>query len=304
MILYAYYPEMWRVWNKRPAHDDDFFDILLLGGSVLHRNWGSVEQQLLERLHRLGHRNVRTFNLAVPAHTSRDSWLKYAALSEHRFELVLFYHGVNEVRTNNAPPDVFREDYSHYWWYEILNTLAPYHGSASFSLPYTFRFLGVRAKQSIFPDRYIRDANLPRKEWVKYGRDHRSVASFESNLRSIVDEAGSRGDDMLFMTYALYVPGDYSPEKFKEKRLDYVLHLTPIEIVGRPEFVVATVAAHNEVVYRMAAENEGALFVDQARLMGDSPDSFNDPFHFTTQGCSRFVDNLVEALLPRLTRVE
>ena len=302
MILYAYYPEMWHVWNKKPAHDDDFFDILLLGGSALHPDWGSVEQQLMERLARSGHRNVRTFNLAVPAHTSRDSWLKYAALSDYRFELVMFYHAANEARTNNAPPEVFREDYSHYWWYEILNTLAPYHGSASFSLPYTYHFLGVRAKQSIFPDHYILDKGAPREEWVEYGGNHRSVASFESNLRSIVDEASSRGDGMLLMTYAIYVPEDYSLEKFKEKRLDYVLHLSPLEIFGRPEFVIATVAAHNEVVYRMAVENEGALFVDQARLMGNSSDSFNDPFHFTTTGCSNFVENLVEALLPRLSR--
>ena len=67
-------------------------------------------------------------------HTSRDSWLKYAALGEARFELVVFYDGIVERlrgtqdqgeimkkkkdetkrRANNAPPDIFREDYAHY----------------------------------------------------------------------------------------------------------------------------------------------------------------------------------------------
>ena len=33
------------------------------------------------------HPNVRIFNLAVPAHTTRDSWLKYAALGDARGDL-------------------------------------------------------------------------------------------------------------------------------------------------------------------------------------------------------------------------
>jgi hypothetical protein len=111
-ILYAYYPELQDVDTARPGprHDDKFYDILFLGGSALNRQWGAVEQVLLEQLFRYGHRNVRIFNLAMPAHTSRDSWLKYAALRKARFELVLFYHGINETRANNVPPELFRED--------------------------------------------------------------------------------------------------------------------------------------------------------------------------------------------------
>ena len=64
-----------------------------------------MEMELREQLAYLGQRNVRIFNLAMPAHTSRDSWLKYAALRDARFDLVIFYHGINEARVNNAPPE-------------------------------------------------------------------------------------------------------------------------------------------------------------------------------------------------------
>ena len=133
-ILYAYYPNLKQVDTERPAHDDAFYDIVFLGGSVLHRDWTPIERILREQLADNGHRNVRIFNLAVPAHTSRDSWLKYASFRDVRFELVVFYHGVNETRANNAPPQLFREDYAHYSWYKSVNMLAAYHGTAVFCL--------------------------------------------------------------------------------------------------------------------------------------------------------------------------
>jgi hypothetical protein len=106
-----------------------------------------VEQSLLEQLAFTGHRNVRVFNLSMPALTSRDGWLQYAAIGEGRFDLVMVYHGINDARANNAPPEIFREDYSHYSWYEIVNMLSAYHHRAHFALPYTVRYLGLRARQ-------------------------------------------------------------------------------------------------------------------------------------------------------------
>ena len=123
-ILWAYYPPLADIAADPPRNDDDTLDVLILAGSVPHHKYGSVENELLEQLHASGHTDVRIFNLATPAHTTRDSKIKYEAMSNVRFDLVLFYHGINESRTNNAPPDLFSEDYSHYAWYEIVNTLA------------------------------------------------------------------------------------------------------------------------------------------------------------------------------------
>lgn len=298
-ILYAYYPELRSVDTERPAQGDAFFDILFLGGSVLHRHWGQVEQALREQMAYNGHRNIRIFNLAMPAHTSRDSRLKYAALGEARFELVLFYHGINEARVNNAPPEIFREDYAHYSWYESVNTLASYHGTASFALPYTLHFLAIRMWHALTKDRYV-PTHSPRADWVQHGRIPRSALSFEHNLDAILDLATLRGDRALLMTFATHVPDDYSLEAFKDERLGYGLHLSPIEMWGAPEHVLKAVAVHNDIVRSIAAQRKEFLFVDQASLMAGSPRYFNDLCHFTVIGSSQFVEYLLRVLLPSL----
>jgi hypothetical protein len=306
-ILFAYYPELRTSGDlpgallsgapRLPTDRDALYDILFLGGSVLHRDWGSVELELREQLAYHGHRNVRIFNLAMPAHTSRDSLLKYAALGEARYDLVIFYHGINEARANNAPPEIFRHDYGHYSWYEAVNTLAPYHGTAFLALPYTLRYFIIRARYNLAKDRYLSTYHVP-KDWLQYARESRSAASFQQNLSAILDLASQRGERMLLMTFATYVPENYSFEAFKKKQLDYGLHLAPMEWWGRGEHVLATVAVHNEIVRGMAARHENVLFVDQASLIEGSARYFNDPCHFTVLGSIKFVENMLRVLLP------
>jgi hypothetical protein len=305
-ILFAYYPELRtsgdlpgalrRVASRPPAHKDEFYDILFLGGSVLHKDWSSVEMELREQLAYRGQRNVRIFNLAMPAHTSRDSFLKYAALGEARFDLVIFYHGINDARANNAPPAIFREDYGHYSWYEAVNTVAPYHGTAFLALPYTLRYLAVSARQALMKGRYLSTYHVP-EDWVQYGRKSRSAASFQQNLNAILDLASQRGDRMLLLTFATYFPKNYSFEAFKKKQLDYGLHRAPIEWWGPRDQVLATVGVHNDIVRSMVARHRNVLFEDQASLMQGSPRYFNDPCHLTVLGSTRFVENLIKVLV-------
>jgi hypothetical protein len=101
---------------------------------------------------------------------------------------------------------------------------------------------------------------------------------------------------MLLMTFATYVPENYSLEAFRKKQLDYGLHRAPIEWWGAREHVLATVAVHNEIVRNMAAQHKNVLFVDQASLMPQSGRYFNDPCHFTVLGSTKFVENLVRVL--------
>ena len=298
-ILYAYYPNLKKVDTERPSHGDAFYDILFLGGSVLHKDWTPIEQILHEQLAANGHRNVRIFNLAMPAHTSRDSRLKYAALGDARFELVVFYHGVNETRANNAPPHLFREDYAHYSWYKIVNTLAAYHGTASFALPYTLQYLAISLQYVATKNRYV-PTHRPRQSWISYGQDSRSAVSFKHNLGAVLDLAAQRDDRVLMMTFATYVPDNYSFEAFKAKRLDYGLHLTPIELWGAREHVMKTIAVQNEMMRSLAAQHEDVLFVDQASLITGSTRHFNDLCHLTVAGASKFVEYLLRVVLPQL----
>ena len=299
--LYALYPELKSVDEVQPRRGDGYYEILMLGESVLHPAWGEIEAALNERLSLEGLRSVRIFNLAVPAHTSRDSWLKYAALGGARFDLVMLYDGANETRTNNAPPDLFRADYSHYAWYATANTLAPSHGAAIFALPYTLRYTNARLRQIWRPDRYV-PVNEPRAEWVEYGREPRSAEAFERNVTAVLDVAVERRDPVMLMTVACWIPPNYTREAFAAKRLDYLLHRMPIEIWGRREYVVNAVNAHNQIVRRLATTRHDVLFVDQAALMEGSARNFDDPFHFTIAGSAAFAGHVVDALRSRLPK--
>lgn len=298
-ILYVSYPELRSVADAPPEAGDGFVDVLLLGGSPLHESWGRVEPELLEQLAGAGRHDLRLFNLAQPAHTSRDSLLKYAALEEFRFDGVVVYHGINETRANNAPPELFQDDYSHIAWYEIANALAAYHGSSRFALPFTLHYLALRTGQALAPGRYAPE-DAPRETWLRFGAEARSVASFEANLAAILAIAARRGEPVLLMTFATWVPADYSYEAFRAKRLDYQRHLSPIELWGRREHVLAAVEAHNAVVRRLADEHDAVVFVDQANRMPDGARYYEDACHFTASGSQRFAEHLVEALLPAL----
>ena len=297
--LFAFYPGLKAVDEAQPRRGDSYYDVLMLGASALHHSWGEVEPALAEQLARAGLRNVRIFNMAAPAHTSRDSLLKYAALADSRFDLVMIYDGANEVRTNNVPPQMFREDYSHYSWYGFLNVLAPSHGTALFALPYTLRYERALLRQRLAPAQFV-PATEVRPEWVEYGREAPSARAFEHNLTAILDLAAKRGDPVMLMTLAVWVPANYSPEAFAAKRLDYGLHRTPIEALGRRENVVHTLALHNDVIRRLAARRANVLFVDQAALMEGSGRNFDDPFHLTIAGSMAFVDHVLDVLRPYL----
>jgi hypothetical protein len=184
-------------------------------------------------------------------------------------------------------------------WYAVVNALAPYHGSARFALPYTARWLGIRSRLLGVTDRSV-SPGLPRPDWLAYAKDARGVASFEANLRALREQAAVRGDRVVLMTFATYVPADYSPEAFAARRLDYGLHLSPLEIWGRREDVLAALTLQNDVVRRLAAEREAVVFVDQARLMAGSARTFNDACHLTVLGSAEFVDHLMDALEPTL----
>jgi hypothetical protein len=295
-ILYGWYPKLARVDRARPSRDDGSFDVLLLGGSVLHPQWGRVPQELRRQLDAAGVGEHRIFDLAEIAQTSRDSRLKYEALADARFDLVVVYHGINETRANNAPPELFRADYSHYAWYEVLNALAPYHGKAHFALPLTVRYIAVRLRQRLGAERYV-PQHRPNEAWLAHGSELRSTESFRDNLEAIAALARERGDPLLLATFALYVPDDYSERAFAAKRLDYGLHRTPLERWGIPANVVAGVRAHNEVVRSLAADGDASFFVDEARLMPRGARSFDDACHLTPDGSQRFVELLLAPVL-------
>ena len=301
-VLYAVYPELWQMsWKDEDVRDQHPLRVLFLGGSALNPAWGNVEKEVQERLTVELERPVVIYNMAEIGHTSRDSLVKYRALAANRFDLVVFYHGINDARANNVPPERYRPDYSHYAWYDTVNALEARPGGRWIVLPATLRFLAVRAKDTLGLADYL-TMDAPRPDWLQYGADIKTAASFESNLREIVALASERQETLLVMTFATYVPAGYTPEAFRERKLGYTLHLSPIEMWGTPANVLSAVLRHNEVVRRVAESDARIRFVDQASEMPAEGRYFNDVCHLTAAGSHVFVDNMLATAVISLAK--
>lgn len=294
----AFYPEIGPLVAAPPRHDDAAFDVLLLGGSTLNVNFSPIGQLLAERLTLESGRRVQVHNLAMPGHTTLDSLYKYRQLASARFELVVVYHGINELRANNAPPESFRDDYSHYGWYELVRDVVDQGRLQPFSSPYTVRFVFRRVLARLGLRSYV-PVERPRPDWIAYGRDVRSRKPFRSNLEAIAALARSREERLMLATYAHHIPPDYSEEKFAARALDYVLYGSPIALWGDVENIRSGLAEHNAVVRAIVASDPHLEFIDIAAAIPDDGAYYDDVCHLTVAGSERFV----EALLPGALRV-
>ena len=294
----VFYPETRFSVGSPPSHDDANFDVLLLSGSALNAHFSPIGQLLAERLTLASGRPVRIHNFAMPGHTTLDSLYKYRKLAPAGVELVAVYHGLNELRANNVPPESFRDDYSHYGWYELVRDVVDGDALHPFALPYTVRFAFRRVLARLGLRDYV-PIERPNPEWLAFGREIRTREPFRRNLAAIVELARSRGERVVLMTYASHIPPGYSDAKFAARELDYVLYTAPIGLWGDVENVRAGLAAHNAVVRELAASQPDLELVDIEAAIPDEGRFYDDVCHLTVPGAEKFVD----ALLPVALRV-
>ena len=279
------YPELEQI--APPAAD---LDILLLGGSVLVERIGGIPSRLKKDLAEEGVTDFRVVNLSGLAHTTRDSYLKLRPLGDRRFDVVVAYHGINEVRANNCPPDLYRADYSHYAWYEMRNLTDRHLPTMDLSvIPFSFDFLFHRARQVLLEPRYV-PPHAPEREWLRYGSDIKTMGAFRANLEEIVSRTTRNDAAPILMTFAYYVPAAYSLSAFSSGDLDYASSTdrSPIEIWGHPRNVVAGIEAHNAVVRYLAARHPEAAFIDMEESIPKQGVYFSDICHLSERGSDRF----------------
>lgn len=291
-IWHSFYPEVEKsgVENQLITRDDETFDVLLLGGSVLHECFGDIAERLRAGLEARLSRPVRIYNLANLGMSSLDSRLKYERLTHQRFDLVLVYEGINDVYMNNCAATFFREDYTHVPRYQQIHLLGRHAELAYVTLPYTFRYL-----VSSGLDRFNLSTR-PRRDWHHHGADLKTPPAFAANLEAILAIAKERGDPVVLMTFAYHIPNDYNEADFWDKQLDYGRHVSPIELWGTPENVGRTLDAHNAVVRRLAKQHLDVTFIDQQGLMPTGRRYFDDVCHLSRAGCERFVDHILGGL--------
>ena len=290
-VYHYFYPELKEV---QPA-DASVKRVLLLGGSVLLNARTSITNLLAQTGD-----NYEVYSTAQSAQSSRDSLIKYRLLEDEKFDLVIFYHAINEVRANTIPPALFRDDYAHYSWYEFLNVLEQESSSTPLMLPVSLRLGWRKIRQELNSDDYV-PTHGAGDDLLRYGSDIKTRAAFESNLNSIIELARKKQEKLVVMSFAWYLPDDYTREKFELGALDYSsgpgVFATPTEIWGIPENVEKGIRQHNEVIRRIVDTPEKDLiFVDQEKLIPKSGKYFTDICHLTPAGNKLFAQNIITAL--------
>jgi hypothetical protein len=210
---------------------------------------------------------------------------------------VVLYQGINEVRSNNIDSETFKTDYSHFSWYERINTLSEHHNNSRWALAYTAEIFVIQLKQSLFPSSYL-PTHRPPPTLSAFGSDIKSAAAFEHNLRSMLKLAQQKDEPFFLISFASHLPDNYSLEGFLNKKLDYLVHDMPVEVWGEPANVAKGIAAHNGVLRSLRSQHPESHYIDLDRDMSQQGHFFNDICHFSLKGSQRFAQQLFDKLLP------
>lgn len=290
--------------EARIDREDGQYDILLLGGSALdrvHRSLGDESQQMQEAFSSVLGQSVRVWNLASPGMTTRDSAIKYRILSQWSkvFDLVIVYHGINDVRMNNCPPEIFRDDYTQGAFYEQLRRMERSWWRTVFTLPYTIEYFVIHQMDSKTLDLgcFVPRHRL-KEEWKQYGTDVKTRRTFRANLEDILARAEKHETPVLLSSFAWYIPADYSMAKLREGKLDYARFPAPsaVELWGTVPAVSAGLAVHNDVIADLARAHRQVLFLPGADVIGKDGSRFNDVCHLSEQGKKALLAAMVETL--------
>ena len=297
-LVYRFYPDLQDAVRDDPQ---GALRVLILGGSTLNRGFCDAESRLQEQLASWLGRDVRIVNLAVAAQGSLDSYYKYWYLRDRHFDLVVLYNGINELRANDVPGELRRDDYSHYAWYEEVNFLVRHYDLTRYGLVLPFYL----QHQAVSLDRKIisRGRKVPynsagiRPEWMPFGASIKSAVPFRRNLERTLSLARAKREPVLLMTFAYAIPEEYSRVRFEQGALGYDRSKPgePVEMWGRPEDIIRGLQVHNDII-REAANGTDVFFVDQDALMKHDPRNFIDVCHLSPAGSDQFVRHMVDKL--------
>lgn len=293
------------------AKDNGHFDVLLLGGSAMDRIARSLAEDSEEMASAFGEltdQPVRVYNLAAPALTTRDSLIKYQLMGDldKHFDLVVVYHGINDLRMNNIAPDRFESDYTHSGWYCQINRMQAYGRLLSvWTVPYTCEYTVLHILSSKKLDVFIPRHKL-NTDWMQYGEDIKTAGPFAKNLRQIAAAAKQRGEPLALVTFAWHMPEDYTVEALRADKLDYSGEVPPdaVENWGTPAAVRKGMAVHNGIVRNLGATHPDVMLVDVEPAIEKSGAMFNDVCHLSEAGKREWLKCVAPALKDNLSQTE
>ena len=279
------------LYEQLHDYSDEGVKILLLGGSVLY--FAGRENTLESAFEP----PARVYNLAQTAHSSHDSLTKYRYVLDrgYEFDYVIFYHGINDVRANNVPPELFSDDYTHYFFYRLTNTVFDDRNPAlrcmlHSALVFRIERLVTQLRETRFFGRNLVHMAFPREDWLLYGADVKSRNVFEKNLLEIAGLADEHGSRLIVPRFASHPAlADFAAGRQTGKTEQEMVRFA--EQWGLPGHVAQGIQAHNEVI---EMHSDRYSFVDTRAL--EEADHFVDPCHFTPKIQAEFLELLVDTL--------
>jgi len=297
LLFLRYYPELRELVEAADNKQADEESLLVLGGSVVSFMYCDMDTVLNYHLDSIRKRDIRVYSFAKPAQTSLDSWTKYRLLKDYSFDWVLFYHGINDTRSNNCPKEVFDLDYRHVGFYNEVYTLMRHPEMRFTVIPYSIDYIWQRIrvmagwKQEIPKEynvmEYFHEKKAPNRLWWEHGKDIKTRESFERNLRNIIELAKEKGEQLILSTYAHHQPDEYTLEKFVNKELGYVDHSWPTELYGEPAYIKQGIIAHNTVIREVQAEYPDLHFIEFQQQLPQEGQYFFDICHLTPPACDK-----------------
>lgn len=297
-IIDGFYKNLKHPAGQEVGPKTDVTRILILGGSVVSPGYSDLHTRLDTILtKRYGNvRNFEVINVAAPAHTSLDNLLKYQLLEDQRFDLVIYYEGINDTRVNNIPAADFRDDYSHVKWYSDIHMLLRHPEINVTVIPYLLDMAGNALYDKLTGKIYLEPIGVDPR-FAKFGRKLRTRPCYRKNIESIAAIAKARGDKLMLLSYASCFPQD-SLTGGKRDNFPYAkcMFATPIAMWGEPENVKAGIAQHNLMI-REVAEQYGAVLLDMENRMPKAPSLFCDVCHVSEPGAQRLAHEIVEFII-------
>ena len=297
-IIYKYYPEVKELSKQDILVNDNVNSILLLGASVLEPTFGSIEVELKNKL-KSENINAKIYNVSTPAHTSLDSRIKLSLLKDKHFDIIIFYHGINETRFNNCSDKFFKHDYSHIEFYKLIKPLLRSISNITI-IPYSINLLKVKFIKYISPESLMNQGKIVYNEKNKiYGEHIKTEQSFSENLKEIIKLSKAINAKLVLPTFSFYLTDDYNLNDFKAKRLDYAFNTSacPVELWGYKENVKNSIVRHNKIIYDLYRQDSlDICFFDMNKYIPKNGENFNDICHLTKIGSEIFVELLYPSI--------
>jgi hypothetical protein len=270
---------------KPSKRAEDTIRILTLGGSSMFNR--RLTERLIEDLSESTSARLEIQGGALRSHSTRSSLIKYKEhFYKYSFDYVLIYHAINDLWMNHYTLEDFKADYSHESPWCKRNAVLNH----SIIARYIYNNI-------------VWNWNKP-KEYPKNGAQFASCETFGQNIRALIRLIKRDNGCPILMTFAWYIPDDYTFMKFRQGSLNYNnpenYDECSVEFWGKVDFVKEGLKRHNSIIRNIAREEQVMLIdIERMNAFSNNSENFGDVCHLSEDGTDVFVKTITDFFLSK-----